>query len=734
MKPYKGPDSYQVEDAELFFGRDHEAKQLAAHILSRRFTLLHAPSGAGKTSLLNAKIIPNLERGGWFAVRMLPQNNPIASVRATTLQYLIPPLETELRVLDASVAALAEQDEDLPLNDLLARFAAMSVRNPLKRELIEPVKVADSPNPAIFPKTVRVTPFFGRLLRSSIKMRTFANHLLTLQQFIDTTEPTRITDHTPVSNVRQLLSDRALAASYQVMLQVLDIPVAGLWAFFENLVEIYGRGHPRFGLVLILDQFEELFTRFIDTGKFEDTDLPSYQLREDFIEEFRELYTRGLAETDPTYDAKETADENRNDEFDDELEEDATYLPIRFVISMRDEYIARLIDRIRYFVGSVDEASFHLNALRRKAAREAIQEPAAVYQYAYADETYEAIIDNLTHEKRFVEPTHLQIVCEKLWDIEGKELSLEASNSPTSVLLEIAKDTLDELGGIQEILKSFFRDFLNKKLIDERERQEALEMLKPLITAADTRNIVERDQLIEVPFRKNQLRKKLLGKLESGRIVRTEQRLGGHFVEITHEFLIEPIQESIQKHLTLNADYNLFRAALRELERSEYVDFRAGAQHLLSEKSVGVLYEHVGRVEWPDWGKELMFRSAAVHHVEPVIESLARAFEKTPRVQEAPEAPEMREAPEASESSYARALLAKMDKYEQKRRTLSLGQLQYLNNLRDDFEPYSVRQLIHIVRSELNQANDTERDDIVFWTEKLVEALDRTDLDESTEA
>ena len=75
-----------------------------------------------------------------------------------------------------------------------------------------------------------------------------------------------------------------------------------------------------------------------------------------------------------------------------------------------------------------------------------------------------------------------------------------------------------------------------------------------------------------------------------------------------------------------------------------------------------------------------------------------------------------------------------MDKYEQKRRTLSLGQLQYLNNLRDDFEPYSVRQLIHIVRSELNQANDTERDDIVFWTEKLVEALDRTDLDESTEA
>lgn len=57
-KPYKGPESYQVEDSGLFHGRDAEAEQLIARILSSRFTLLHAQSGAGKTSLLNARIHP----------------------------------------------------------------------------------------------------------------------------------------------------------------------------------------------------------------------------------------------------------------------------------------------------------------------------------------------------------------------------------------------------------------------------------------------------------------------------------------------------------------------------------------------------------------------------------------------------------------------------------------------------------------------------------------------------
>ena len=95
-EPYKGLESYQAEDANLFFGRDRESEQLLAMILSSRFLLLHAPSGAGKTSLLNARIIPQLERRGHVPVRTRPYDDPLDSVRVATLQYLLPPPRAEI--------------------------------------------------------------------------------------------------------------------------------------------------------------------------------------------------------------------------------------------------------------------------------------------------------------------------------------------------------------------------------------------------------------------------------------------------------------------------------------------------------------------------------------------------------------------------------------------------------------------------------------------------------------
>ena len=61
-KPYKGPESYQVEDAAFFFGRKEAADQIVAHILSAHMSLLHTQSNTNKTSLLNALIIPQLKK------------------------------------------------------------------------------------------------------------------------------------------------------------------------------------------------------------------------------------------------------------------------------------------------------------------------------------------------------------------------------------------------------------------------------------------------------------------------------------------------------------------------------------------------------------------------------------------------------------------------------------------------------------------------------------------------
>ena len=59
--PYVGPRPYQRDDRKNFYGRNREARDLLALILAERVVLFYAPSGAGKTSLLNAKILPALE-------------------------------------------------------------------------------------------------------------------------------------------------------------------------------------------------------------------------------------------------------------------------------------------------------------------------------------------------------------------------------------------------------------------------------------------------------------------------------------------------------------------------------------------------------------------------------------------------------------------------------------------------------------------------------------------------
>lgn len=65
FQPYVGPKSFEEKDKELFFGRDAEANDFFSLIVAHQVVLIYAQSGAGKTSLLNAKIIPSLKSKGY---------------------------------------------------------------------------------------------------------------------------------------------------------------------------------------------------------------------------------------------------------------------------------------------------------------------------------------------------------------------------------------------------------------------------------------------------------------------------------------------------------------------------------------------------------------------------------------------------------------------------------------------------------------------------------------------
>lgn len=59
-EPYVGPRPFKTKEKELFFGRKREIEELVSLITAHPIVLFYAQSGAGKTSLLNAGLIPKL--------------------------------------------------------------------------------------------------------------------------------------------------------------------------------------------------------------------------------------------------------------------------------------------------------------------------------------------------------------------------------------------------------------------------------------------------------------------------------------------------------------------------------------------------------------------------------------------------------------------------------------------------------------------------------------------------
>jgi ABC-type branched-subunit amino acid transport system substrate-binding protein len=74
--PYVGPRPFEREDANRFFGRAREIRDVVSLIVAQRVLLLYSASGAGKTSLMKAGVLPVLEEEKGFDVL------PVARLRS----------------------------------------------------------------------------------------------------------------------------------------------------------------------------------------------------------------------------------------------------------------------------------------------------------------------------------------------------------------------------------------------------------------------------------------------------------------------------------------------------------------------------------------------------------------------------------------------------------------------------------------------------------------------------
>lgn len=61
--PYVGPRAFDT--GEKLYGRDRETRELLDHLIAERVVVVYSPSGAGKTSLIRAGLIPGLREEGF---------------------------------------------------------------------------------------------------------------------------------------------------------------------------------------------------------------------------------------------------------------------------------------------------------------------------------------------------------------------------------------------------------------------------------------------------------------------------------------------------------------------------------------------------------------------------------------------------------------------------------------------------------------------------------------------
>ena len=380
--PYVGPRPYERGERRNFYGRDRDARDLIGVILSEQVTLFYAQSGAGKTSLLNAQVIPTLEERGLYVF-------PVARVSSD-----LPP----------SVSAQA-------VDNIFVFSALLGLAG---------TEVA----------------------------------------------PESLLSHTLLSYMQQVVRDPEL--------------------------------HPP---VIILDQFEELFTTHRDR----------WQEAGPFLEQVREL-----AEAMPR---------------------------LGVVLAMREDHVAEL-DAYARVLPIPLRARLRMERLGPEAALEAVTKPALAAGCPFAPGVAERLVDDLRRIKvqqaepapdapvlgPFVEPVQLQVVCQRLWEV-----------LPDQPDYTIQWEEVERYGDIDRALIGFYEDVVAATIRETgvTERQLRRWVGTQLITPVPTRGLVLRTETDTAG-----LPNAAVDVLESKHLIRAEMHAGARWYELSHDRLVDPILQS----------------------------------------------------------------------------------------------------------------------------------------------------------------------------------------------
>jgi hypothetical protein len=301
---------------------------------------------------------------------------------------------------------------------------------------------------------------------------------------------------------------------------------SSLWHFFKT-AQLW-RGDILLKPVLILDQFEELFT------------LHAEQPRSTFLDQLSYVF-RGIRPAD--------SPSNLAGAISSPTDVTDTAPQIKVVVSLREDFLAYL-EELSDRIPEILDQRFRLLPMDRKAASKAIEEPAMIEDPILNTRPFEldshakdTILDFLerratTLTKRTasqVEPFQLQLICQHLEEI--------AERKQRDVANGTVKISLDDIGG-ESSLRRILGDFYARQISaipSFFQRRGVRRLCSEFLISPQGRRLRMEESEVK---RLTGVKPDTLLKLVDRRLLRVDQIAEGSYYELSHDSLISPVLDS----------------------------------------------------------------------------------------------------------------------------------------------------------------------------------------------
>ncbi|HEY7666039.1 MAG TPA: hypothetical protein VH934_23215 [Xanthobacteraceae bacterium] len=348
-----------------------------------------------------------------------------------------------------------------------------------------------------------------------------------------------------------------------------------LWSFFKTAE--FWRGDILVTPVLILDQFEELFT------------LQKPEARTSFLSELGYL-VRGVAPPDFAEAHRDLSDAAPT---------------VHVVLSLREDFLG-LLEEAADRIPQILHHRFRLAPLSLQAAAEALTGPAAIDDpaletrpFRYDPKAVERILDYLSRRRgralvetaRNVEPFQLQLICQRF---ERTALERQRQSAADVAL------TIEDIGGeaaLRDTLKDFYRRAL-AAVPGRRVRQAARRLCENYLISPEGRRLSLEENEIK---RQLWLPSETLRQLVSSRLLRCDSRADSMYYELSHDALIEPVLATRQARGFLLGSLGVVAGAISWLVTVGLLVIFAA---LLVEGVVRMNFAYFGYDSPPEWTKD----------------------------------------------------------------------------------------------------------------------------------